>query len=49
MSYEKQQRDSREGVAVPYAVIQAHRGAFRVSLICRALQMSCSAFYKWTE
>ena len=32
-----------------YALIQAHRGEFRVSLMCRALQVSRSGFYDWTK
>lgn len=32
-----------------YAVIQAHRGQFTVSLMCRALEVSRSGFYDWTK
>lgn len=32
-----------------YAVIQAHRGEFRVLLMCRALQVSRSGFYDWQK
>jgi putative transposase len=34
---------------VKYAVIQAHRGEFSVSLMCRALQVSRSGFYGWAK
>jgi hypothetical protein len=34
---------------VKYALIQAHRGEFRVSLMCRALQVSRSGFYDWQK
>jgi putative transposase len=34
---------------VKYATIQAHRGEFPVSLMCRALQVSRSGFYDWTK
>ncbi|HEV2131273.1 MAG TPA: IS3 family transposase [Longimicrobiaceae bacterium] len=39
----------REGVAVKYAVIQAHRGQFALSLMCCALQVSRSGFYAWMK
>lgn len=32
-----------------YATIQAHRGEFEVSLMCRALQVSRSGFYDWAQ
>lgn len=32
-----------------YAVVQAHRGEFSVSLLCRALQVSRSGFYDWAK
>ncbi|MBA2669178.1 MAG: IS3 family transposase [Gemmatimonadetes bacterium] len=32
-----------------YAVIQAHRGEFRLVLMCRALQVSRSGFYAWAK
>jgi putative transposase len=34
---------------VRYACIQAHRGKFSVSLMCRALQVSRSGFYDWMK
>jgi putative transposase len=34
---------------VRYAVIQAHREEFPVSLMCRALRVSRSGFYDWTK
>lgn len=32
-----------------YAVIQAHRGEFHLSLMCRALEVSRSGFYDWRK
>ena len=32
-----------------YAAMQAHRGQFSVSLMCRALEVSRSGFYDWTK
>lgn len=32
-----------------YAVIQAHRGEFRIALMCRALRVSRSGFYDWAK
>jgi putative transposase len=34
---------------VKYAVIRAHRREFRVSLMCRVLEVSRSGFYDWLK
>jgi putative transposase len=34
---------------VKYAVIQAHRDEFRLSLMCRVLQVSRSGYYDWAK
>ena len=41
----KSGRVLREGVAQKYAVIRSHEGAFRTSVMCRALSVSRSGYY----